>query len=33
MVHARFPLAGFREAMAEVAGRRSAGRVVIRPQE
>jgi NADPH2:quinone reductase len=32
-VHARYPLAQFREAMAEVASRRSAGRVVIRPGE
>lgn len=31
-VHARYPLAEFREAMAEVASRRSVGRVVIRPQ-
>jgi NADPH:quinone reductase-like Zn-dependent oxidoreductase len=30
-VHARFPLGEFRAAMAEVAGRRSAGRVVVRP--
>lgn len=30
-VHAGFPLAQFREAMAEVRGRRSAGRVVLRP--
>jgi NADPH:quinone reductase len=30
-VHAEFPLAGFREAMAEVRGRRAAGRVVLRP--
>ena len=30
-VHAAFPLEGFREAMAEVRGRRSAGRVVLRP--
>ncbi len=32
-VHARFPLAGFREAMREVSTRRSAGRVVLCPQE
>ncbi len=32
-VHARFPLAQFREAMAEVAARRSVGRVVLKPQE
>jgi NADPH2:quinone reductase len=32
-VHARFPLAQFREAMNEVASRRSAGRVVLCPQE
>ncbi len=31
MVHARFPLHQFREAMAEVAARRSAGRVIITP--
>lgn len=31
-VHARYPLMQFREAMAEVASRRSVGRVVIRPQ-
>jgi NADPH2:quinone reductase len=30
-VHAGFPLAQFREAMAEVSGRRSSGRVVLRP--
>ena len=30
-VHAGFPLEQFREAMAEVSGRRSAGRVVVRP--
>ena len=30
-VHAAFPLEGFREAMAEVRGRRAAGRVVLRP--
>ncbi|MEO3472379.1 NADPH:quinone oxidoreductase family protein [Roseomonas sp. CAU 1739] len=30
-VHAGFPLDRFREAMAEVSGRRSAGRVVLRP--
>ena len=30
-VHAAFPLAQFREAMAEVRERRSAGRVVLRP--
>lgn len=30
-VHAAFPLDQFREAMAEVSGRRSAGRVVLRP--
>jgi NADPH2:quinone reductase len=30
-VHAGFPLEGFREAMAEVRGRRAAGRVVLRP--
>ena len=30
-VHAAFPLEGFREAMAEVRARRSAGRVVLRP--
>lgn len=30
-VHAGFPLEQFREAMAEVSGRRSAGRVVLRP--
>ncbi|MBX9701510.1 MAG: NADPH:quinone oxidoreductase family protein [Acetobacteraceae bacterium] len=30
-VHAGFPLDGFREAMAEVRGRRAVGRVVLRP--
>jgi NADPH2:quinone reductase len=30
-VHAAYPLAQFRDAMAEVSGRRSAGRVVVRP--
>jgi NADPH2:quinone reductase len=30
-VHAAFPLEQFREAMAEVRGRRSVGRVVVRP--
>jgi len=30
-IHAGFPLEGFREAMAEVRARRSAGRVVLRP--
>jgi NADPH2:quinone reductase len=30
-VHARFPLEGFREAMAEVRARRSAGRVILTP--
>ena len=30
-VHAGFPLEGFREAMAEVRGRRATGRVVLRP--
>ena len=32
-VSGRYPLADFRSAMAEVAGRRSAGRVVLLPQE
>jgi NADPH:quinone reductase len=32
-VHARFPLAAFRAAMREVSARRSAGRVVLCPQE
>ncbi|WP_043361916.1 NADPH:quinone oxidoreductase family protein [Belnapia sp. F-4-1] len=32
-VHAGFPLAQFREAMAEVSGRRASGRVVLRPHE
>ena len=32
-VSARYPLADFRAAMADVAGRRSAGRVVLSPQE
>jgi NADPH2:quinone reductase len=30
-VHAAFPLEGFREAMAEVRARRSAGRVILTP--
>lgn len=30
-VHAAYPLEGFRDAMAEVRGRRAAGRVVLRP--
>ena len=32
-VHAGFPLAQFREAMAEVSSRRASGRVVLRPHE
>jgi NADPH:quinone reductase-like Zn-dependent oxidoreductase len=30
-IHARFPLEGFREAMAELRARRAVGRVVLTP--